>query len=262
MGIKYCRSELDTLRTSINSILAQTYTEFELIICERGSSEQARSLLKDYQNADSRVVLIDGSDTCSFSEQLNRCLEHAKGEWIARMDDDDYSYPDRFACQLAYLREHDDISFVGCCVKLVQDGCDEGIQRFPEKPQVHDFLFSMPYIHPALMFRKQVLEAVSGYSTLPRCERCEDYDLLLRLYENGFSGANLQDVLFAYTLPHNGFSTRSMKDRINEFKTRLARFKALKLLPGALPYAVKPLVVGMIPARLLRYLKKRNRKSG
>ena len=217
MGIKYCRPELDTLRRSLDSILAQTYAEFELLICERGSSHLAKELLADYASRDPRVRVIDGSGA---------------------------------AC-------------VGCNVRLIQDGGDVGAQCFPENPQVRDFLFSMPFIHPALIFRREALEAAGGYSTLPRCDRCEDYDLLLRLYEMGYSGANMQEFLFRYSLPHNGISTRTLRDRTNEVRTRWARFSALGLLPKALPYALKPWAVWLVPRNTLRRLKeKRAAKSG
>lgn len=257
MGIKYRRPEFDTLRRSLDSVLAQTCHDFELVICERGSSEQAKSMLAEYAAQDGRIRLIDGSGAGSFSEQLNICLERSTGAWIARMDDDDYSCPERFTRQLEYLRAHEDIAFAGCNVRLVQDGADAGVQCFPERPQVRDFLFSMPFIHPALMFRRAALEAVGGYSTLPRCGRCEDYDLLLRLYEKGFCGANLQEFLFEYSLPHNGITTRSFADRTNEVRTRWARFSALGMLPGALPYVVKPWAVWLLPRRMLKRLKQK-----
>ncbi len=262
MGIKYNRNELDTLKRSLDSVLAQTYSRFEFIICERCSSLQAKQMLREYANRDSRIKLIDGSSACSFSEQLNICLEQSSGAWIARMDDDDYSCPERFEYQLEYLKTHNDIAFVGCNVMLVQDGADVGIQRFPEKPQARDFLFSMPFIHPALMFRRSALKAVEGYSALPRCERCEDYDLLLRMYEKGLYGANIQEFLFTYSLPHNGITTRGFRDRVNEINTRYVRFEQLGLLPRYFVYVIKPFFVWLLPPRLLVYFKKRkNRKA-
>lgn len=262
MGIKYNRDELDTLKRSLDSILTQTYSQFELIICERGSSLQAKQLLSEYADRDARIKLIDGSNAGSFSEQLNICLEKSKGTWVARMDDDDYSCPERFERQLEYFKTHSDVAFVGCNVMLVQDGADAGVQRFPERPQVKDFLFSMPFVHPALMFRRSALEAVGGYSLLPRCERCEDYDMLLRMYEKGLYGANMQEFLFVYSLPHNGVTTRNFRDRANEVSTRYSRFKQLGLLPRCFMYVIKPFFVWLLPSRLLAYLKKRkNRKS-
>lgn len=166
MGIKYCRPELDTLRRSLDSILAQTYAEFELLICERGSSHLAKELLADYASRDPRVRVIDGSGAGSFSEQLNICLGQSRGAWIARMDDDDYSEPERFEKQLAYLRTHGGTAFVGCNVRLIQDGGDVGAQCFPENPQVRDFLFSMPFIHPALISAGKRWKPREG---TPRC---------------------------------------------------------------------------------------------
>ena len=155
MGIKYCRPELDTLRRSLDSILAQTYAEFELLICERGSSHLAKELLADYASRDPRVRVIDGSGAGSFSEQLNICLGQSRGAWIARMDDDDYSEPERFEKQLAYLRTHGGTAFDGCNVRLIQDGGDVGAQCFPENPQVRDFLFSM---QPIISNKKFILQ--------------------------------------------------------------------------------------------------------
>ena len=84
---------------------------------------------------------------------------------------------------------------------------------------------------------------------------CEDYDLLLRLYEAGYRGENMQEPLFTYTLPTIGSKKRAMALRRNEVKTRYTRFRSLGLLPGALPYVVKPAIVGLVPNRLLEQLK-------
>lgn len=260
MGVKYTRSETDTLKRSIDSVLNQTYKNIELIICERDSTAEAKALLSSFAAQDDRVILLDGSAAKSFSEQLNMSVERASGDLIARMDDDDYSFPERFKREADYLCSHDDLAFVGCNVRLVQDGNDMGVQIFPERPFVKDFLFTMPFIHPAIMFRKEAFEAIGGYSTLERCNRCEDYDFLLRLYEKGLVGANLQETLFAYTLPAKGKTTRNFKDRVNEMKTRFFRFHALGLMPGAFFYAIKPLAVWLIPSGLLAAMKSARRR--
>lgn len=256
MGIKYWRSSNEPLKTAIDSILAQSYTNLELIICERDSTASAKELLKRYTEQDQRVILIDGYSTNSFSEQLNICLEKACGKWIARMDDDDYSFPERLEKQLAYLKEHNEFAFVGCQCKLMCNGDNVGTTNFPAYPKVQDFLFSQPYIHPSLLFRSSTLESVKGYSQLPRCNKCEDYDILLRIYENGMKGCNMDEVLFAYTIPPNGITNRCFNDRINEAKTRYIRYRKLKLLPKAFPYVVKPIAVWLMPKRLLAALKK------
>lgn len=255
MGIYYKKADLTFLKRAIESILYQTHENLELIICERDSTSEAKEYISNISVQDKRVILIDGSNTQSFSEQLNLCLKAANGNWIARMDDDDYSFPERLEMQLEYLHKHEEIAFVGCNVNLIQDGAEIGIQTFPEKPQVEDFLFVMPFIHPALLFRKAALTAVNGYSELSRCNKCEDYDLLLRMYEAGMFGANIQTIYFAYTLPPKGLTPRNFQDRINEMKTRFARFSALNLFPKAFPYAIKPIIVWLLPKKLLAKLK-------
>lgn len=86
---------------------------------------------------------------------------------------------------------------------------------------------------------------------------CEDYDLLLRLYAKDFLGANLQQVLLTYTLPTTAKGKRKMIHRWNEAVTRWQRFRELGVLPGAFPWVVKPLAVGLLPEKLLKRVKEK-----
>ena len=257
MGVRYRREDTMLLKRAIDSILSQNLDDFEFIICERESTSDAKKLLSDYAESDKRVILIDGNECNSFAEQLNKCLSVANGRFIARMDDDDYSFPMRFQAQVEFLESHHEYAFVGCQCLLECDGKVVGKTSFPKEPESKDFLFSQPYIHPALMFLREAIDAAGGYSLLPRCVRCEDYDLLLRLYELGFKGINLQEPYFQYTFPHNFITSRSLRDRLNETKTRFVRFKALGLMPKAFIYAIKPLIVALIPPKMLAKLKSR-----
>ena len=142
-------------------------------------------------------------------------------------------------------------------VALVRDGTSIGKRSFPEYPTVQDFYITQPYIHPALIFRREVLEAVGGYSERKSCVLCEDYDLLLRLYKKGFYGANLQEILLNYTVPVTAKGNRNMKHRWNESVVRWQRFYELGVLPGAIPYVIKPLAVGLLSESILAEIKKR-----
>ena len=186
MGVRYRREDIALLKRAIDSILSQDLDDFEFIICERESTSDAKKLLSDYAKIDKKIILIDGNVCSSFAEQLNKCLSVANGRFIARMDDDDYSFPMRFRAQVDFLESHHEYAFVGCQCLFECDGKVVGKTSFPKEPESKDFLFSQPYIHPALMFRREAIDAAEGYSLLPRCVRCEDYDLLLRLYELGF----------------------------------------------------------------------------
>lgn len=257
MGVLYRRESTALLRRSVESILAQSFTDFELLICAGGSSDAANKLLEDCAAIDKRVRLIPSKNAESLPVKLNACLREARGAFLARMDDDDYSHPERFEKQLAALARHPDIAFAGCNVNLICDGMPAGTRCFPEYPQIQDFYMTQPYIHPSLLFRRGALEEISGYSEDSRQLLCEDYDLLLRLYAKGYRGMNLQESLLDYSIRPDGKSGRSMRHRLNETVTRYKRYEELGMLPRALPYVVKPLAVGLIPERLLSFIKDR-----
>lgn len=255
MGVYYRRESTVMLERSIRSILAQTLPDFEFLICDDGSSREACSCLDQIAAGDERIRPIRRGNLMSLPSKLNACLGEAQGQWIARMDDDDYSHPQRFEKQLTYLRNNPQVDFVGCNVNLSRNGSIAGVRYLPEHPTVRDFYFTQPYIHPTLVFKRAVLSAVGGYSESPQCLLCEDYDLLLRLYEHGYRGSNLQEILFDYTVPSTAKGNRKITHRWNEAVTRYHRFKSLHVLPGALPYVLKPLAVGLIPEPVLKKLK-------
>lgn len=257
MGVRFRRAETDLLERAISSILGQSWSNFEFLICEDGSSETARNLLSEFAAQDSRIRLIDGAGAWSLAAKLNRCICAARGAWIARQDDDDFSYSERLTAQMEHLYSHPEYGFVGCSVDLEKDGVRVGCRQLPEHPQISDFFLVQPYIHPTLIFRRSVLEAVGGYCEAVRCNGCEDYDLLIRLHQAGFPGANLPTPYFSYTLPASGTHTRTFRMRLHEVETRFVRFRSLGLFPGALPYVIKPVLVGLIPDKLLNHLKKK-----
>ena len=257
MGVRHPEEDVSALVCSVESILQQTYQNLELLICEDASSRQAKDVLCRYAQSDGRICLIDGKAAETLAEKLNRCLKAAKGTFIARQDDDDVSAPERLERQIGFLLSHAEISFVGCNVELMQGGAFAGMRTFPEYPTPRDFLFVQPFIHPTLLFRKEALETVGGYCAEKRCDGCEDYDLLLRLYAAGMAGANLQKAYFQYSIPLPGQSKRTLSMRIRESRVRWARFQQLGMLPGALPYVIKPVLVGLLPNRLLAVLKRR-----
>ena len=114
---------------------------------------------------------------------------------------------------------------------------------------------TLPYVHASLMFRRGVLESVGGYREIARVKRSEDYDLLLRLYEAGYRGANLPEVLYYIRQDKAAIKKRKYRYRFPETIVKLEGFYRLGLMPKGFLYAVKPLVVGLLPDRLLVKLK-------
>ncbi len=255
MGVRYIRLELNTLRRAVGSVLAQTCSNLELLICDDGSATDARAWLDELAKREKRVRLVRPGNCLDLASKLNACFQVAEGRYLARMDDDDYSHPDRLEKQRSFLNTHPEIAFVGCNVNLFRSGQIVGERIFPLFPSVGDFYMVQPFIHPTLMFRREALTAVGVYSEDKHCILCEDYDLLLRLYAKGFRGANLQEVLFDYTIPVTAKGNRKMPHRWNETVTRWRRFRELGVLPKALAYVLKPLAVGLVPEKILRRLR-------
>lgn len=262
MGVYYHRSDTTLLERSVRSILGQTFQNLELLICDDGSSDDAIQLLDRLAQQDRRIRLIRPGGVYSLPCKLNVCLKNAKGTWIGRMDDDDYSRPERLEKQLKFLQEHPEFSFIGCNVNLVQNGKTVGTRNLPGRPVVRDFYFVQPFIHPALLFRRDALMAVGGYSEDKYCILCEDYDLLLRMYAAGYCGANLQERLLDYSISENAAGNRRMQHRWNEVVTRYRRFSELEILGKTWPYVVKPIVVGLIPEKVLKKIKNRMINNG
>lgn len=151
MGIYYQREDLRLLERSINSILSQNYSNFELLICDDGSSPRARKAIDSIAERDGRIHLVRTGALFSLPQKLNACLRSSQGTLIARMDDDDFSHPNRFEAQIAYLAMHPEIDFVGCSVRLWRNGGVAGTRHLPALPGTQDFLFVQPFIHPTIM---------------------------------------------------------------------------------------------------------------
>jgi glycosyltransferase involved in cell wall biosynthesis len=187
------------LRQSVESILSQTFGDFELIIIDDGSTDGSTEILKEFQQGDSRIRLISRPNT-GISRALNEALSLASGDLLARMDSDDIALPCRFEKQVAYLREHPECVALGCCVREIDPhGIPLGIIRNQlDHDQILQALlkgYGAHIPHPAVMMRRLAVLDVGGYRV--EFQLVEDLDLYLRLAERGRL-ANLPDVLLEY----------------------------------------------------------------
>lgn len=257
MGIRSRNSDVSMLKRAILSILKQSFGDFEfLICCDEESCREVYSLIQYFCTSDKRIHLILDGTALSLSQKLNVCLRQAKGSYIARMDGDDWADPSRLEKQISFLNANRDYFFVGSNVNIYRDGEIYATRELPEKPNREDFLFIQPYIHPTIMFRRECFDITGQYSEDRHCDRCEDFDFLMRMEEKGLRGYNLQEYLLVYTIPSVSAPREKLSWRMNYVITRWKRFKALGMLPRALPYVLKPLVVFLLPRRILDRLKK------
>lgn len=156
MGVYNCK-DFTLLRKSVDSILNQTYRDFEFIICDDGSTNGALEELKKIAQSDSRIKIMSYSENRGLNHALNVCLAASKGEYIARQDDDDISKPERLEKQVSFLDRNPEYAIVGACADVFDDKGIWGQYSVPEKPQKKDFLWNSPFMHPTMMMRKEDL---------------------------------------------------------------------------------------------------------
>ncbi len=174
------------LKDAIESVLGQTFTDFEFLILDDGSSDQSSAIIRDYAARDARIIPIFRENR-GLVASLNELFDRASAPLVARMDADDVCLPERFAAQVAFLEAFPDYGVVGSWTLDI----DENGDPYPlplhgrDHPPSHGaFLEAIangwPLLcHPAAMMRRDVVRAVGGYHGAFR--HCEDYDLWLRL---------------------------------------------------------------------------------
>lgn len=256
MGIYKMINKRSIVELSINSILNQTYKDFEFIICDDGSNDGTYEMVQDLIKNDKRVILIKNNENKGLAYSLNHCLSIAKGKYIARMDADDISMPDRLEKQIEFLDEHLEYAMVGCNLLLINDKGIWGKRILAEKPTKKSFLFTSPFCHPAIVMRKDILDKVNNYRVEKITRRAEDYDLFMRIYANGYKGYNMQEFLYQFREDHDAYKRRAYKYRIDDVQIRYRGFKMLGLMPVGLLYVIKPLIVGLIPQVILSKMRR------
>jgi glycosyltransferase involved in cell wall biosynthesis len=210
---------------AVESILNQSYTDFEFLIIDDASTDATVAILKKF--TDPRIQLIQKPVNSGYTHSLNSGLQLAKGEYVARMDGDDISYPERFAKQITYLETHPEVVVCGTTYKIV--GNDKRI----ELPETHDaikigLLWGNCISHPSVMIRKKVLEDFSIQYDISK-EPTEDYDLWVRLLSLG-KLHNLQEVLLEYRLYGNQVSRkRAEEQKKNDIAAKLKLLQYLEL---------------------------------
>ena len=247
---------------SIESVLNQSFADFEFIICDDGSTDETYALLKKYAEADERIKLIKNEQNLGLVKTLNKCLEYAEGEFIARHDCDDYNDTRRFEKQIAFLNENPDVSILGTAAHLFDENGIWGKDIMPLTIEKRDFLFNNPYKHGSVMMKAEALKKAGGYRVAKETVRNEDYDLFMRMH-TFTKGANLAEPLYFFCEDVAAQKRRKYRYRINEARVRAKGFRILGLMPRGIPYVIKPLLVGLIPGFILRKLqaKRRRRKA-
>jgi len=194
---------------AVESILHQTFGDFEFIIVDDGSTDATEEILREYSALDGRIKLYN-QENCGLIASLNRYCRVANGKYIARMDADDISLPARLEKQFRYLEAHSEVGVLGTRIQDVDSNRTPIIEwPVPADPVVvRWFLFFGNCIaHPSVMMRRELLDRLGYYR--PSAIHVEDYDLWIRAAEvTGL--ANLPEVLVQYRISAESVSSRNV----------------------------------------------------
>lgn len=252
MGIYNCQ---DTLAEALDCMVNQTYTEWEIVMCDDGSKDQTVAIAEEYvARYPDKMHLLKNEVNRGLNYTLNRCLAEAKGVYIARMDADDLCDPERFQKEVQILENDNQVHIVSSDMEFFDQEGVWGKTSVKKSPQKRDFLRSTPFCHAPCMVRKEAYEAVGGYSVADKLLRVEDYHLWVKMYEKGFRGVNIQKPLYSMRDDRNAFHRRKFKFRLNEAYVKAYAVKHLGLPVYGYVYCLRPIIVGLLPEWLYKRL--------
>lgn len=260
MGIYNCAQ---TLPEAIHSILAQTYEDWELILCDDSSTDDTYAVAESYQlRYPEKIILIQNDQNMGLNYTLNHCLEHASGRYIARMDGDDISLPQRLEKELAVLEADPSLAVVSCSMIYFDENGVFGQGGINcEYPNQEMLVHGPIHCHGPCLIRTDVIRHVGGYSIDKRLLRVEDWHLWMKIYAAGGRGKNLAEPLYKVRDDRNAVGRRKFRYRLNEAYLSALIVKTFGLPKWKYVFVLRPILVGLLPRPVYRYLHKKKMKA-
>lgn len=254
MGIYNCEN---TLEKAIESILKQSYLNWELIMCDDGSCDETYRVAKRYAEKYHNIIVIKNEKNCKLAYSLNHCLKYATGKYIARMDADDESMEKRIATQVEFLERHPEYDVVGTAIQIKNGNVLSYVRRYPEFPMRQKVWRTVPHAHPTIVIKKSVIESLHGYRSCKETMRAEDLDLWFRFKMKGYNSYNIQEPLYLYQESKEDYKKRTVSAAIQTSKILLKYYREMKV-PKKYWYLIfKPVIAALMPVSFMeRYHKK------
>lgn len=214
------------LRESIDSILSQTFSDFEFIIINDASTDSTEEIINSYN--DDRIVYLKNEQNLGVAGTLNRGLDVAKGEYVARMDADDIAMPKRFEEQVLYMDAHEDVGVCGSNLIIFSDSAEDKAYIYSENDNKIriDMIFNPAFAHPSVMLRSEIINTHNIRYDIS-FEKAEDYKMWYDILSKS-KGHNVQNPLLRYR--HH----QSQVTKTNKTEMHIAVSKMRKLMYATL----------------------------
>lgn len=241
-------TEESILKKSIQSILNQTYKNFEFIIINDGSSSKIFEIISEFN--DPRIKLINNTRNLGLAGSLNKAIQESKGSYLVRMDTDDYSHPQRISIQYNFIKNNPQYSVVGTSVNLLADG-----RRIPKifegEIGKNELMNRVSPVHPSVIMKKKDIISVGMYDESMR--RSQDFALWAELLLNNKRIYVMPDILLDYRVDLKDYQKRKLKYREYEIRSRLKYYKKLGASPVQYASIIKSIISGLLPKRIMYY---------
>jgi glycosyltransferase involved in cell wall biosynthesis len=242
------------LRESIESILNQTFKDFEFIIVDDGTSNNLEAIIADFD--DERIRLLKNPSNRGFVYSLNNAIKNARGDYIVRMDTDDRALPERLQRIYHFIAQHPEYDVVGSrAVEFSGSGNGKGsvLGRSGEKTR-RNIMRGDTMVHPTVIFRRKAIVDAGLYDTF---HRAEDLALWCKLLMRGSRLYVMNDILLEYRVTDQDYKKRVLKNRRGEIRARLHYYPKLRANPIDYLFIVKSIIAGVLPRRLVIIYRKR-----
>ncbi len=243
----------DHLREAIDSILAQTFKDFEFIIVDDASTDNSRAIIKSY--LDQRIKLFVNENNLGTAGSLNEAIGKSAGEYIARMDADDISLPDRFETQVKFLDENPQIAMVGTWARVIGDKAGLLIAH-PTDPAIlrSNLIFHASFVHPSVMIRRGFFSNL-GFKYDPEFRQGQDYKLWVQMSEK-LRLANINKVLIYYRTHRKQTKTTDAAGQAsNAFSVRREQILKLGITPTERELAIYMSICNLKTEGTITYLR-------
>lgn len=261
MGIYNCENTLDE---AIQSIINQTFTDWEFILCDDGSSDNTYEVALGYKKQfPTKFKILKNEINMGLNKTLNNCLEVSSGEYIARMDGDDVSLPDRLEKEVLFLDTNPEYAIVSTPMIFFDDQGEwkKGVTTI-SAPTIRDFVFHPPFhCHAPCMIRREAYMKVGGYTVDKRLLRYEDCNLWYKLYSEGYRGYNLDEPLYMMRDDRNAYKRRTFESRMRAVYVQWSGFRMIHMPLKYYPFLIieffKSLAVAIMPEKIYQSFHRR-----
>lgn len=248
----------DTLHEALDSLLAQTYQGFKVILCDDCSTDNTYEVAQQYVDRyPNKFLLIQNSKNSKLPASLNHCLKHADTEYVARMDGDDISKPERFEKEIRFLDEHPEYAVVSTAMEYFDENGVFKIGTLTEIPSKKDFVGSTPHAHAPAMIRTTVIKSVGGYTVERWTRRGQDVHLWAKIYSKGNQGYNLSEPLYMMRDDAAAYKRRTLKEAMYAVRRNYEIFGLIGISRLNLYGLLRPIIVALLPKFIYDRLHKR-----